>query len=60
MVTLIGMLAYKGSGPRPGHTLTPKYITIHNTANRGTVGGGGATRLDWHTMPCTPQGGRSD
>ena len=35
MAKLIGMLAYEGSCPRPGHALTPKYITIHNTANRG-------------------------
>lgn len=33
MTAIKEMLAPRGSAARPGYTLTPQYITIHNTAN---------------------------
>lgn len=57
--TLKEMLAPKGSKCRPGYSLTPKYITIHNTGNASKTAGaenhgkylqgsGAAYSVSWH------------
>lgn len=59
MLTITEMLAPAGSNCRPGYTLIPRYITIHNTANTNPTadaaahgkylqGGGSSLYVSYH------------